>query len=71
MAFVLLVASIIGFLLLALYAIVQCLTVSGLKEDLSAYLDVVEETVRMTGNPHYRAVESSLSEIYLKYFTRY
>lgn len=61
----------IGFVLAAGVISDLWVNLMGVKKDLSAYLDVVEETVRMTGNPHCRAVESSLSEIYLKYFTRH
>lgn len=53
----------VGFVLLAGYAFDRHMRLAGLKEDLSAYLDMVRETVRITGDPHYKAIVFSLSAI--------
>lgn len=64
------VLILVGFVLLAGFAFDRYMCLAGLKEDLSAYIDKAEEVVRLTGDPHYKAVVFSLSEIYTSYFIR-
>lgn len=63
----------VGLVLLVLFAVDRQLCVSGLRQDLSAYLDNAEEVVRIADDPrvviHYKAVVFAVSNIYNSYFS--
>lgn len=65
---VLTIAVFVGLAVWVLYTVDRSIVLSGLKEDLSAYLDQAEEVVRLTGDPHYKAVVASVTRIYNSHF---